>query len=46
VREAAVTRVRKSEVSDIAMASAGGAWKEEIDRDYEKRGKKNGRRAK
>jgi len=46
VLEAAVTRVRESEVSDIAMAFAGGAWKEEIDRDYEKRGKKNGRRAK
>lgn len=25
---------------------AGGAWKADIDRDYEKRGKKNGRRAK
>ena len=30
----------------MAMTFAGGAWKEDIDRDYEKRGKKNGRRAK
>ena len=47
VLEAAVTRVRKCKSSaDMAMAFAGGAWKEDIDRDYEKRNKKNGRRAK
>ena len=47
VLEAAVTRVRKCKSSaDMAMAFTGGAWKADIDRDYEKRGKKNGRRAK
>lgn len=46
VLEAAVTRVRKCKAADMAMTFAGGAWKEDIDRDYEKRGKKNGRRAK
>ena len=46
VLEAAVTRVRKCKAADMAMAFAGGAWKADIDRDYEKRGKKNGRRAK
>lgn len=28
----------------MAMTFAGGAWKADIDRDYEKRGKKNGRK--
>lgn len=46
VLEAAVTRVRKCKVADMAMTFAGGAWKADIDRDYEKRGKKNVRRAK
>ena len=46
VLEAAVTRVRKCKAADMAMTFAGGAWKAAIDRDYEKRGKKNGRRAK
>ncbi len=46
VLEAAVTRVRKCKAADMAMTFEGGAWKADIDRDYEKRGKKNGRRAK
>lgn len=46
VLEAAVTRVRKCKAADMAMTFAGGAWKADIDRDFEKRGKKNGRRAK
>lgn len=46
VLEAAVTRVRKCKAADMAMTFAGGAWKADIDCDYEKRGKKNGRRAK
>lgn len=46
VLEAAVTRVRKCKAADMSMTFAGGAWKADIDRDYEKRGKKNGRRAK
>ena len=47
VLEEAVTRVRKCKSSaDMSMAFSGGAWKADIDRDYEKRGKKNGRRAK
>lgn len=46
VLEAAVTRVRKCKAADMAMTFAGGAWKADIDHDYEKRGKKNGRRAK
>jgi uncharacterized protein YegL len=46
VLEAAVTRVRKCKAADMAMTFAGGAWKADIDRDYEKRGKKNRRRAK
>lgn len=46
VLEAAVTRVRKCKAADMAMTFAGGAWKADIDRDYEKRSKKNGRRAK
>lgn len=46
VLEAAVTRVRKCKAADMAMTFAGGAWKADIDRDYEERGKKNGRRAK
>lgn len=45
VLEAVVSRARKCNVCDLPMAFADGAWKEEIDRDYEKRGKKNGRRA-
>jgi len=40
VLEAAVTRVRKCKAADMAMTFAGGAWKADIDRDYEKRGKK------
>lgn len=47
VLEAAVTRVRKCKSgAEMAMAFTGGVWKGDIDRDYEKRGKKNGRRAK
>ena len=46
VLEAAVTRVRKCKAADMAMTFAGGTWKADIDRDYEKRGKKNERRAK
>ena len=46
VLEAAVTRVRKCKAADMAMTFAGGAWKADINRDYEKRGKKNGRKAK
>lgn len=46
VLEAAVTRVRKCKAADMAMTFAGGAWKADIDRDYKKRSKKNGRRAK
>ena len=46
VLEAAVTRVRKCKVEDLATTFDGGAWKDDIDRDYEKRGKKNGKRAK
>ena len=46
VLEAAVTRVRKCKAADMAMTFAGGTWKADIDRDYEKRGKKNGKRAK
>ncbi len=47
VLEAAVTRVRQCRNSaDMSVAFAGGAWKADIDRDYEKRGKKNGSRAK
>ena len=46
VLEAAVTRVRKCKAADMAMTFAGGTWKADIDRDYEKRGKKNGRRSK
>lgn len=46
VLEAAVTRVRKCKAADMAMTFAGGAWKADIDCDYEKRGKKNERRAK
>ena len=29
------------EFSDIAMTFIGGAWKEDIDRDFEKRGEKH-----
>nr|MCR4600371.1 hypothetical protein [Clostridia bacterium] len=39
VLDAAVTRVRKCKASDMAETFAGGAWKEDIDRDYEKRGR-------
>ncbi len=47
VLEATVARVRKCGSSAaMDMVFAGGAWKEEIDRDYEKRGKKSGWRAK
>jgi len=39
VLEAAVTRVRKCKSSaDMAMAFSGGAWKADIDSDFEKRG--------
>ncbi len=41
VLEAAVSRVRKCEGADMGMAFAGGAWKEDIDRDYQKRKKRN-----
>ncbi len=40
VLEAAVTRVRKSRAADMSLAFDGGAWKEEIDRDYENRGRR------
>lgn len=47
VLEAAVTKVRKCKSgAEVARAFNGGAWKEDIDRDYENRGKKNIRRAK
>lgn len=47
VLEATVARVRKCGSSAaMDMVFAGGAWKEEIDRDCEKRGKKSGWRAK
>ena len=39
VLESAVSRVRKCKASEVSMAFAGGAWKEDIDRDYEERGK-------
>lgn len=38
----AVSCVRSCNVSDIAMTFDGGAWKEKIDRDFEKRGEKHG----
>lgn len=44
VLEAAVTRVRKCKAADMAMTFAGGAWKADIDRDYEKRGRKRGKK--
>ena len=37
----AVSRVRSCNISDIAMTFDGGAWKEDIDRDFEKRGEKH-----
>ena len=37
----AVSCVRSCNVSDIAMTFDGGAWKEKIDRDFEKRGEKH-----
>ena len=43
VLEAAVTRVRQCKVADMAMTFTGGAWKADIDRDFENRGQKNGR---
>lgn len=43
VYEAAVTRVRQCNVADMAMTFTGGAWKADIDRDFENRGQKNGR---
>lgn len=47
VLDAAVARVRKCKSSAaMSMALDGGAWKEDIDRDYEKRSGKNKRRAK
>ncbi len=46
VLEAAVSSVRKCKAADMAMAFAGGAWKKDIDRDFEERSNKNGRRAK
>ena len=46
VLEAAVSRVRKCKAADMAMAFAGGAWKKDIDRDFEERSNKNGRKAK
>ena len=38
----AVSCVRSCNVSDIAMTFDGGAWKADIDRDFEKRGEKRG----
>lgn len=39
-----ISRVRKCKNgAEMAMAFAGSTWKENIDRDYEKRGKENGR---
>ena len=44
VLESAVTRARKCKSgSAMAKAFTGGAWKADIDRDYEERGKKKGR---
>ncbi len=44
VLESAVSRVRKCKsASALAKAFTGGAWKADIDRDYEERGKKKGR---
>ncbi|MCR5784879.1 MAG: VWA domain-containing protein [Eubacterium sp.] len=40
VLEAAVTCARKCKSADIATAFDGGDWKEDIDRDYENRGKR------
>lgn len=34
---AAISRARKCENADMSVAFAGGAWKEEIERDYERR---------
>lgn len=45
VLEAAVSRVRKCKAADMPMAFAGGAWKKDIDRDFEKRSKTKGRKA-
>ena len=39
VLDAAVSRVRSC--ANMSVAFAGGAWKADIDRDYERRGKKN-----
>ena len=39
-----ISRVRKCKSgAEMAMAFTGSTWKEDIDRDYEKRGKENGR---
>ena len=38
----AVTRLRECKVSDMETMFVGGAWKAEIDRDFEKRGEKHG----
>ncbi len=44
VLEAAVSKVRKCRsCEDMAVAFTGGAWKEEIDKDYEKRGRRKAR---
>ena len=40
VLEAAVSRVRKCKAADMANAFSGGAWKEDIDRDFEERSSK------
>lgn len=40
VLEAAVSRVRKCKADDMDMAFTGGAWKKDIDRDFEKRSRK------
>lgn len=40
VLDAAVTRIRECRVEDVSRAFIGGDWKEEIDRDYKKRGAK------
>ena len=41
VIDEAVTRIRECKVSDMETIFVGGAWKEDIDRDFEKRGEKH-----
>jgi len=41
VIDEAVTRIRECKVSDMETMFVGGAWKADIDRDFEKRGEKH-----